>query len=377
MGTMALPCNPSGVWRMTVDALSCDRYRIPLPVVLSDATHGDMAAFDLIAVRIADGEGREGMGYTYAGSGAGAGAIRSLIADDLFPLLEGADETRIEALWKRMWRRTHFIGRGGPVAFAMAAVDIALWDLKARQAEMPLWRLLGGNDPQVRAYAGGIDLQFPLERLLEQTRANLDNGFRAIKMKVGRDRLAEDVERVGAMRDFLGPGFPLMADANMGWTADRAVEAALALADARLGWLEEPMAPEDIAGHARLRRMAPVPVAAGENLHTLAEFRAYMEAEAVSYPEPDVATCGGVTPWLKVAKLAEAFDLPVTSHGVHDIHLHLLAAVPNASYLEVHGFGLEKFIAEPLVVRDGFATAPDRPGHGVSFDWKGLEALRV
>ena len=362
---------------MTVDALSCDRYRIPLPVVLSDATHGDMAAFDLIAVRIADGEGREGMGYTYAGSGAGAGAIRSLIADDLFPLLEGADETRIEALWRRMWRRTHFVGRGGPVAFAMAAVDIALWDLKARQAEMPLWRLLGGNDPQVRAYAGGIDLQFPLERLLEQTRANLDNGFRAIKMKVGRERLAEDVERVGAMRDFLGPGFPLMADANMGWTADRAVEAALALADARLGWLEEPMAPEDIAGHARLRRMAPVPVAAGENLHTLAEFRAYMEAEAMSYPEPDVATCGGVTPWLKVAKLAEAFDLPVTSHGVHDIHLHLLAAVPNASYLEVHGFGLEKFIAEPLAVRDGFATAPDRPGHGVSFDWKGLEALRV
>ena len=196
-------------------------------------------------------------------------------------------------------------------------------------------------------------------------------------MKVGRDSLAEDVERVGAMRDLLGPGFPLMADANMRWTADTAVEAALALADARLVWLEEPMAPEDIAGHARLRRMAPVPVAAGENLHTLAEFRAYMQAEAVSYPEPDVATCGGVTPWLKVAKLAEAFDLPVTSHGVHDLHVHLLASAPNASYLEVHGFGLEKFMAEPLVVRDGFATAPDRPGHGVSFDWKGLEALRV
>ncbi len=362
---------------MTIAALRCDRYRIPLAVALSDSTHGEMTAFDLVTVRIADEEGREGLGYTYTAGGAGAGAIRSLIADDLFPLLDGADETRTEALWKRMWRHTHFVGRGGPVSFAMAAVDIALWDLKARQADMPLWRLLGGHDPQVSAYAGGIDLQFPLERLLEQTRGNLDKGFRAIKMKVGRDRLDEDVARVGAMRDFLGPGFPLMADANMRWTADEAVTAARALTDARLVWLEEPMAPEDIAGHARLRRMTPVPIAAGENLHGLAEFRAYMEAGAVSFPEPDVATCGGITVWMKVARLAEAFDLPVTSHGVHDLHVHLLAAAPNASYLEAHGFGLEDYMSDPLVVRDGFAEAPDRPGHGVALDWRGLEALRV
>lgn len=362
---------------MTIRALACDRYRIPLAVTLTDATHGEMTAFDLVTVRVTDDEGREGLGYTYAGNGAGGSAIRAMIADDLFPLLEGADETRIEALWKRMWWGTHFVGRGGPAAFAIAAVDIALWDLKARQADMPLWRLLGGHDARVRAYAGGIDLMFPLEQLLAQTRANLDKGFRAIKMKVGRDRLDEDVERVGAMRDFLGAGFPLMADANMRWSGDRAVEAALALADSRLTWLEEPMVPEDIAGHARLRRMAPVPIAAGENLHTLAEFRAYVEAGAVSYPEPDVATCGGITAWMKVARLAEAFDLPVTSHGVHDLHVHLLAAVPNASYLEVHGFGLENYIAEPLAVKDGFATAPERPGHGVAFDRHGLEALRV
>ncbi len=363
---------------MTITALACDHYRIPLDVTLSDSTHGEMRDFDLITARITDDQGREGLGYTYtAGTGAGSRAIRSLIADDLFPLLDGADETLIEALWKRMWWRTHFVGRGGPVAFAMAAVDIALWDLKAKQAEMPLWRLLGGHDPQVRAYAGGIDLQFPLEQLLEQTQGNLDKGFRAIKMKVGRDNLGEDVARVAAMRDFLGPDFPLMADANMRWTGDQAVQAALALADAGLVWLEEPTEPEDIAAHARLRRMTPVPIATGENLHTLAEFRAYMEADAVSFPEPDVATCGGITVWMKVARLAEAFGLPVTSHGVHDLHLHLLAAAPNASYLEVHGFGLEKFIAEPLSVHDGFAAAPDRPGHSVVFDWAGLEALRL
>ncbi len=107
------------------------------------------------------------------------------------------------------------------------------------------------------------------------------------------------------------------------------------------------------------------------------EFERYIGAGAVSFPEPDVSNVGGVTAWLKVAHLAEAHNLPVTSHGVHDLHVHLLAAVPNASYLEVHGFGLERFIAHPLEIRDGEALAPDRPGHGVELDWKGLDPLRV
>lgn len=361
---------------MTIASIVCDHYRIPLPVTLSDSTHGDMTAFELITVRITDDQGRGGMGYTYT-VGTGARAIRSLIADDLAPALLGADETAIEALWKTMWWRVHFVGRGGAAAFAMAAIDIALWDLKARQADMPLWRLLGGYDAQVHAYAGGIDLQFPIEQLLEQTRNNLDKGFRAIKMKVGRDRLSEDVSRIAAMREMLGDGFPLMVDANMRWSADQSVQAARAFEKFDLGWLEEPMEPEDVAGHVRLRQLAAIPIATGENMHSLSEFKAMIEAGGVSYPEPDVATCGGVTVWMKVAKLAEAHNLPVTSHGVHDLHVHLLAAVPNASYLEVHGFGLEAFIAEPLTITDGYATAPDRPGHGVEFDFDGLEKLRA
>jgi L-alanine-DL-glutamate epimerase-like enolase superfamily enzyme len=361
---------------MTIANIACDHYRIPLPTTLSDSTHGDMSDFELIVVRITDDQGGVGLGYTYT-VGTGARAIHSLIADDLVPALKGADETAIEALWKKMWWRLHFIGRGGAAAFAIAAVDIALWDLKARRADMPLWRLLGGHDAQVRAYAGGIDLQFPIERLLEQTRGNLDKGFRAIKMKIGRDRLSEDVSRIAAMRDMLGDEFPLMVDANMRWSADQAVRAARAFEDFDLVWLEEPIEPEDIAGHVRLRQLTAIPIATGENFHSLADFRAMIEAGGVSFPEPDVATCGGVTVWMKVATLAESHNLPVTSHGVHDLHVHLLAAVPNASYLEVHGFGLEDFIAEPLRITDGFATAPDRPGHGVAFDFEGLEKLRV
>jgi L-alanine-DL-glutamate epimerase-like enolase superfamily enzyme len=199
---------------MAISTIDCDHYRIPLPVTLSDSTHGEMTHFNLITVRIRDTDGVEGLGYTYT-VGSGARAIRSLIADDLGPLLQGSDETAIEALWQRMWWNVHFVGRGGLAAFAIAAIDIALWDLKARQAGQPLWRLLGGYDAKVRAYAGGIDLQFPIEQLLDQTRDNLAKGFRAIKMKIGRDRLSEDVARVAAMRELLGEDFPLMADANM------------------------------------------------------------------------------------------------------------------------------------------------------------------
>jgi L-alanine-DL-glutamate epimerase-like enolase superfamily enzyme len=169
-----------------------------------------------------------------------------------------------------------------------------------------------------------------------------------------------------------------MVDANMRWSADEAVRASRALAAYDLVWLEEPTVPEDVAGHVRAVKEGLLPVASGENLHSLWEFQRLIEAGGVSFPEPDAATCGGVTVWLKVAHLAQAHNLPVTSHGVHDIHVHLLAAVPNASYLEFHGFGLERFMAsEPLRLRDGRAIAPDRPGHGVALDWAALEAHRA
>ena len=360
--------------------VACDHFRIPLPVVLSDATHGEIAAFELVTVRLTDAEGAEGLGYTYT-VGAGGAAIRALVERELAPLLSGQDADRSEQLWQRMWWKLHYVGRGGLAVHALSAVDIALWDLKARRLGTPWWRLFGGHDPRVKAYAGGIDLHFTLDALLGQTADNLKRGFRAIKMKVGRASLAEDVERVAALRAYLdgacGPETPLLVDANMRWTADQAVRAARAFAPHRVFWLEEPVVPDDIAGHVRVVREGGLPVAAGENLHSLAEFAHLIGAGGVTFPEPDVSNCGGVTVWLKVAHLAEANHLPVTSHGVHDLHVHLLAAVPNASLLEAHGFGLERFLAHPLALQEGYAIAPERPGHGVALDWKGLEALRV
>jgi L-alanine-DL-glutamate epimerase-like enolase superfamily enzyme len=360
---------------VTIAAVETAHYRVPLPTVLSDSTHGDIAHFELVTARVRAADGAEGTGYTYT-VGAGAAAIRVLL-EEVTALLLGRDPEEIEALWQRLWWGCHYVGRGGLAAFAIAAADIALWDLRARRAGLPLWKLLGGHHPRVKAYAGGIDLQFPLDRLLRQTDDNIGRGFRAIKMKVGRPRLSEDVERVHAMREHLGAGVPLMVDANMRWTADEAIRAARAFAAHDVFWLEEPTIPDDVPGHVRIVREGGLPVAAGENLRTIHEFKRLIDAGGVTFPEPDVSNVGGITPWIKVAHVAEAHNLPVTSHGVHDLHVHLLAAVPNASYLEVHGFGLERFMAQPLVIRDGEATAPDRPGHGVEFDWKELERVRA
>lgn len=358
-----------------IASVRSELYRIPLPVTLTDSTHGEMSHFQLITVRLTDTDGAEGVGYTYT-VGANGHAIAATIAHDLAPLLAGESPDLIEALWQKMWWRLHYGGRGGAATMAMSAIDIALWDLKARRLGQPLWTLLGGYDARVPCYAGGVDLWLTLEQLLQQTRDNLDKGFRAIKMKVGRPKLSEDVERVRAMRAFLGADFPLMVDANMRWSADEAIRAARALQPFGLVWLEEPTIPDDIAGHARIVREGGLPVATGENMHTIHEFHAMIQGGGMTFPEPDVTVIGGVTGFMKVARLAEAANLPVTSHGAHDITVHCLAACPNRSYLEAHGFGLDRYIAEPLKIEDGCALAPDRPGHGISFDWEGLQALR-
>ncbi|WP_068088793.1 mandelate racemase/muconate lactonizing enzyme family protein [Polycladidibacter stylochi] len=342
---------------------------IPLPTVLSDSTHGIMTHFGMVTVRITDDEGNEGLGYTYTVN-AGSKAVACLIEEDIKPILLNADEDCIENLWQKSWWHLHFVGRGGIAAFAIAAVDVALWDLKARSFKTPLWKLMGGNNPKVKAYAGGIDLQMPIDQLLQQTQDNLAKGLKAIKMKVGREKLSEDIDRVRAVRELIGDDITFMVDANMIWPVDVAIQAARKMADYNIHWLEEPTNPDDITGYARIQREGGVPIAAGENFHNLEEFRHLISAEGVTFVEPDVATCGGITPWLKIARLAESYNLQVTSHGVHDLNLQLLAAIPNGSLLEIHGFGLERFLKNPITFVDGYTTASERPGHGVELDFE-------
>jgi L-alanine-DL-glutamate epimerase-like enolase superfamily enzyme len=239
---------------MTIATAQADRFSIPLPETLSDSTHGEMSFFELVCVRIRDQGGAEGICNTYT-VGTAADATLSLIRDDLSPLLVGARASRIEGLWRRMWRRLHYAGRGGPGQ---------LCPLRYR------YRFVAPSGPP---QSGGFSLCgrdgfiFALDKLLAQTQANMDKGFHAIKMKVGRDKLNEDLARVAAMRNFLGSDFPLMVDANMRLRENQAICTARALAEHRLVWWEEPTIPDDPLAHRRVVHEGGLPIAAGKNLH--------------------------------------------------------------------------------------------------------------
>jgi len=354
-----------------IELVEARLFRPPLPEPMGDAKHGVHTNFELVVVVVRDADGVEGTGYTYTG-GVGGRAIRQVLVDDLEPLLIGADADGIQALYDAMYWRLHYVGRGGIVGFAISAVDIALWDIAGKRRREPLWRLAGGHGQTARPYAGGIDLNFDASRLLANVQNYLDAGFEAVKIKVGRPDLADDTARVAAVRELIGPDRLLMVDANYGFTVEQAIAAAAAFRPYDIHWFEEPTDPENLDGYAAIADATGLSIAQGENLHTNDEFRRAIAEARLAYIQPDAGNCGGVTGWLRVARMAAQAGVPVCSHGMHELHVSLMAAQPHAGWLEVHSFPIDSFATEPMRFMAGVAIAPDRPGTGVAFDWAKL-----
>jgi len=327
-------------------------------------------------VRITDADGAQGTGYSYT-IGTGGSAVVALLADHLLPALIERDAAEIEAIWRDLFFKTHATAVGAITSLALAAIDTALWDLRCVTAGAPLWRLAGGASPSVPVYSteGGW-LHLTAEEIVEDALARKAEGFGGCKVKVGRPNASEDVARLAAVRDAVGPDFAIMTDANQAFTVDEAIRRARLYEPVDIAWFEEPLPAEDLGGHIRLNRATTIPIAIGESLYHPSHFREYLQREACSIVQVDAARIGGITPWLKTAHLAETFNMPVCPHFLMELHVSLCAAVPNARWVEYIP-QLDSLTTSRLTIRDGRALAPDVPCIGIAWDMEAVAAQAV
>lgn len=344
------------------------------PVVRTDAIQSFVKQETPI-VRIVADDGAEGTGYAYTIGVAGS-SVTALIRDHLAPYLIGRDPANVEGIWNGMLFFTHATTVGAITALAMAAIDTALWDMRCRRADLPLHVMAGGMRERIPVYTteGGW-LHLEPAQLVEQTLAAREEGFQGAKIKVGKPRLAQDMQRLGAVRAAVGDDFELMVDANQSFTLAEAIRRAHGYATLDLAWFEEPMPAEHVAAHAQLLASTSVPVAVGESMYHPAQFAEYLRQGACSIVQADVARVGGITPWLKIAHLAEAHGIAICPHFLMELHVSLCAAVPNSRWVEYIP-QLDDLTSSRLLIQDGCAQAPQTPGLGIEWDASQLKARR-
>jgi L-alanine-DL-glutamate epimerase-like enolase superfamily enzyme len=323
-------------------------------------------------VRIVTDDGASGTGYCYT-IGQGGSSVVALIRDHMAPWLIGRDPAMVEELWKGLFFFTHATSVGGITAFALAAIDTALWDLRCRRAGLPLHVMAGGAQRRIPIYSteGGW-LHIDATALVDDALDVKAKGFGGTKIKVGRPHVSEDVARLAAVRAAVGPSFEIMTDANQAFTVSEAIRRAHAFEPLDLAWFEEPLPAEDIDGHVRLSRATALPIAIGESLYHPSHFREYLQRGACSIVQVDAGRVGGITPWLKTAHMAETFNVMVCPHFLMELHVGLCAAVPNAAWVEYIP-QLDDITTSRIRIADGHAVPSDAPGIGIDWDWQAIE----
>lgn len=342
---------------------------LPLPTPISDAKvltgrQKPMTEVAMLFVEVQTGDGHEGLGFSYAKRAGGPGQFAH--AKEVAPALLDEDASDIARLWTKLCWAGASVGRSGLATQAIAAFDVALYDLKAKRAGLSLAKLLGAHRDSVACYntSGGF-LHTPLEQLLANAEASVERGIGGIKLKVGQPDRALDLKRVDAVRRQLGDGVALMVDANQQWDRPTAQRMCRILEQHQLVWIEEPLDAYDHEGHAELARAFDTPIATGEMLTSATEHAELIRHRAADILMPDAPRVGGITPYLKIAAQAEAAGLMLAPHFAMELHVHLGAVYPTETWVE-HFDWLEPLFNEKLEIRNGRMIVPTRPGLGVS-----------
>jgi L-alanine-DL-glutamate epimerase-like enolase superfamily enzyme len=342
---------------------------LPLATPVSDAKvlTGRQKPLTEVAFLFAEVEtrqGQAGLGFSYSKRAGGPGQYAH--AREIAPALLGEDPNDIARLWDKLVWAGASVGRSGLATQAIAAFDIALWDLKARRANLPLAKLLGAHRDSVQCYntSGGY-LQAPLDEVITHVSAALDRGIGGIKIKVGQPDPAIDLERVQAVHAHIGGRAALMIDANQQWDRVTAQRFGRFVEPLQLTWIEEPLDAYDAEGHAALAAALDTPIASGEMLTSAAEHYELIRHRSVDFLQPDAPRVGGITPMLKIMALADHARLRLAPHFAMEIHVHLAAAYPHEPWVE-HFEWLEPLFHERLQIADGRMLVPNRPGLGLS-----------
>ena len=355
----------------SIERVEAALLRVPLDAAMQ-AYGSDFV--DVLLVTVTDGDGASGTGFTYT-LNLGMPAVEVMVAEVLAPQIVGTSPDAWEATNAAIRLQTRRIGPDVVVP-ALSAVDIAIWDLRARRAGLPLYRLLGRGRTEVAFYGSGRSSnRLTQDDLVRGTLSYVEEGLSAVKLRIGARSPVEDIERVRAVRAAVGDDIVLMVDANEQLSEQQATELLPGLADARIGWIEEPFPAEDVLAHARLARSTPITVAAGEHLAAPARFAEYARERAAGLWQPDPALAGGVTAMLQIAELAAAQAIPVAFHSLPELNVHLSMDDPNVTYVE-HFPILDPVLTTPITATDGTVTAPDAPGHGIAWDRDAISRYR-
>ena len=328
---------------------------------------GQIAKFGCILVTVRTDGGVTGENLIFTLNDRRTAVLRQMV-DELADVAVGQDAGHIAGFWARAWKDINFLGHKGVPVAGISAIDGALWDILGKTAGLPLYRVLGGAQDRVPAYhSGGLWLSRSVDELVEEAQGFVAQGFRAMKMRLGLPNPADDIARVKAVRDAIGPDVKLMADANQGLTEAQAIRLGRRLEPFGLTWFEEPLPAWDLDGLARVAAALDTPIASGETEYTRYGFRRMLELRSADILMPDLQRVGGVSEFMRVGHMAESHDIAVSSHLFPETSLQVLGALSNATFLEYMPW-FSRLYNEALEFRDGAAMVPERPGWGFTFN---------